>query len=300
MNQTKLNSVLKELNELTGLTLNPEAIQTDDLDYSISQLRSICSAYKEKYDKTYFLRNILHGEISDHSICQQARTFRIPVESPRALFLLETKYAMDDTVLTVLRYMFSDQGDSYIIPLADNQAVILYPYKADRSYREQIVELTHIIIDTLNTEVLVSAKIACGPAVCHLTQLSQSFEKAVTTLNIGKRFHLEQDIFFYDQLGIERIIYHLPNSLCEDFLNEVWKNNIPHVLDSELINMINCFLNNNLNIAETARQLHMHRNTLIYRIEKIQSQTDLDIRHFEDAMTLKLALMIMNKERNSI
>ncbi len=295
MNNKRLTSVLKEFNQITGISLNPEALRTADMDYTIEQLGCICTAYKEKYDKTYFLRSILQNELSAPSICHQASSFHIPIESPRALFLLETKRTMDDAVMTVLRYIFSDQEDTFLIPLSNTRAVLLHPYTQDRPYKEQITEMTHMLVDTLNTEALISVKIACGPPSENLTKLHISYEQAHTALKIGKRFHAEQSIFFYDQLGIDRLVYHLPDSVCEDFLNEVWKNQIPSSLDPELSSMINCFLQNNLNIAETARQLHMHRNTLIYRIEKIEHQTDLDIRQFEDAMTLKLALMIMNK-----
>lgn len=298
MNDTTLDSVLKELNEITGISLSLESFHTDDLEHSISQLRSICAAYKEKYDKHYFLRSILHNELSAHSISQKASSFSISLESPRALFLLETKQVIDETVMTVLRYIFSDQRDCFLIPLSDTQTVLLHPYEADCPYKKQVLDITHMIIDTLNTEALISVKIACGPPSDHLTTLHHSYEKALTALKIGKRFHLEKNVFYYDELGIDRLVYHLPDDVCKDFLNEVWKNHVPISLDSELISMMNCFLYNNLNIAETARQLHMHRNTLIYRIEKIQNQTNLDIRQFDDAMTLKLALMIMENRKD--
>ena len=147
MTHTTLDSVLKELNEITGITLKPEAFHAEDLEYSISQLRCICSAYKEKHDKHYFLRSILHNELSAHSIGQQASSFSISLESPRAIFLLETKQTMDETVLTVLRYMFSDQGDCFLIPLSDTQTVLLHPYEIDIPYKKQVLDITHTIID---------------------------------------------------------------------------------------------------------------------------------------------------------
>ncbi len=303
MNNNQLNSVLKEFNEITGISIDTDAIPTDCLETAMHQLQCVCSAYKEKYDKTYFLQSIIKNQLSAVDICRQSSVFHIPIDSPLALFLIETKRTLDDTVLTVLKYLFTDQIGTYLVPISDTRIVLLHPCKSTLPYQEQISEITHILVDTLNTEALVSVKVACGPPSAQLTKLHESYEQALTTLNIGKRFHAEQSIFYYDQLGIDRLVYHLPDSACQDFLNEVWKNNIPVSLDPELSSMINCFLHNNLNIAETARQMHMHRNTLIYRIEKIEQQTSLDIRQFEDAMTLKLALMLMNHtsttERNA-
>ena len=303
MNYNKLNSVLKEFNEITGISIDTDTIPADYLETAIHQLQCICNAYKEKYDKTYFLQSIIKNQLSAADICRQASTFHISIDSPLALYLIETKRTLDDTVLTVLKYLYADQIGTYLVPISDTRIILLHPYKDTLPYQEQISEITHTLVDTLNTEALVSVKVACGPPSEQLTELHESYEQALTTLNIGKRFHAEQSIFYYDQLGIDRLVYHLPDSACQDFLNEVWKNNIPVSLDPELSSMINCFLHNNLNIAETARQMHMHRNTLIYRIEKIEQQTSLDIRQFEDAMTLKLALMLMNHtsttERNT-
>lgn len=297
MDNARLQTVLEEFKNITGLEFDFASVKTADLNFTIEQLQCICNNYKEKHNITYFLRNLIKGTSDPHSTYKDAAAFRLPLESPRALLLLETKHSLDDTVLTVLNYIFSDEKNIHIVPISENQAVLLYPYKSEDSFKEQMTEVCHIIVDTLNTEALISVKISCGPPNHHLTRISTSYEQALTALNIGKRFHLEQSIFFYDELGIDRLVYHLPERVCEDFLNEVWKNKIPTNLDPELSSLINCFLQNNLNIAETARQLHMHRNTLIYRIEKIESQTNLDIRHFEDAMTLKLAFMIMNNRK---
>lgn len=296
MDNPRLHKVLEEFKNITGLEFDSSSIKTADMDFTIKQLQCLCNAYEEKHNITCFLRNLIKGNFDSNNIYKEAASFHLPLETPRALLLLETKHALDDTVLTVLNYIFSDQNLVHIIPVSENQLVLLHPYIPEDSFKEQMNKVAHIIVDTLNAEALVSVKISCGTPNQHLAKISSSYEKALTALNIGKRFHLEQSVFFYDELGIDRLVYHLPPHVCEDFLNEVWKNKIPATLDSELSSMIDCFLQNNLNIAETARQLHMHRNTLIYRIEKIEAQTDLDIRNFQDAMTLKLALMIMNNK----
>ena len=296
MNNTRLNTVLEELKAITGLEFDSASIQTANPDFSAAQLQLLCNSYKKKHNITHFLRSLIQGTNDLNHLYEEASAYHLPLEFPHALLLLETKGTFNDTVLTVLNFIFSDQNHVHAIPLSENQLVLLYPYKTDESFINHMTSVCHTIVDTLNTEILIPVKISCSKPNDHLSRLSTAYEQALTTLNIGKRFHLEQTIFFYDELGVDRLVYHLPDHVCRDFLNEVWKNKIPDSLDSEVSSLIHCFLQNNLNIAETARQLHMHRNTLIYHIEKIQSQTNLDIRNFEDAMTLKLALMIMNNK----
>ena len=143
-------------------------------------------------------------------------------------------------------------------------------------------------------EALTSVQIAYSRIFYTLNDLANAFRETGLALKVGKLFAVGQNIFAYNKLGIGRLIYRLPKDLCHNFLSEVFGDEIPEHLDSELMTVIERFLQNNLNIAETARQLHMHRNTLIYRLEQIEKQTGLDLRHFEDAMTFKIAVMVLN------
>ena len=143
-------------------------------------------------------------------------------------------------------------------------------------------------------EALTSVQASCSLPIQHLSQLAEAFQKAALALKVGKLFNSEQNVFLYNRLGIGRLIYQLPISVCDDFLHEIFAEEIPNSLEPELSSTIDRFLQNNLNIAETARQLHMHRNTLIYRLEQIKKRTGLDLRNFEDAMTFKTAVMVMN------
>ena len=150
-------------------------------------------------------------------------------------------------------------------------------------------------------EALAHVQVSYSSVIENLADLSGAFRETSLALKVGKLFYSEQTVFPYNELGIGRLIYQLPVSLCENFLREIFGDSIPDRFDEETTATINRFLQNNLNIAETSRQLHMHRNTLIYRLEQIQKRTGLDLRLFEDAMTFKIATMVMNylhTERN--
>lgn len=289
-----LTSALNDLKRVTGITLEFSAETPEEAALAIKQIRRLSAAYKEKYNKTYFLQNILHGRMSDYELSEQAAKLHIRSDEPRILFLIEAKNVLDDTAETILKSIFPPQTGVYIVPVSETQLVLLHPVSAKRSLESQQMLIARSITDTLNTEALVFVWIASSPEIQHLSELPTAFQKASFALNVGKLFNSEQNIFLYDKLGIGRLIYQLPLSVCNDFLNEVFNQNIPSSLNPELSSTIDRFLQNNLNIAETARQLHMHRNTLIYRLEQVEKQTGLDLRKFEDAMTFKIALMIIN------
>ena len=113
-------------------------------------------------------------------------------------------------------------------------------------------------------------------------------------LEVAKIFYPMKRTIEYGNLGVGRLIYQLPVDLCQLFVKEIFGDNIPEEIDEEILSTVSKFFENNLNVSETSRQLYIHRNTLIYRIEKLQKATGLDVRVFDDALTLKIALMVVN------
>lgn len=289
-----LISALYELKRITGITFELNVNTPEETAQAITQIRRLSAAYKEKYNKTHFLQSIIHGSLSDYDILEQATKLHIKPDESRILFRVESKNTLDDTVFTILRSIFPPQTGAYIVPISDTSLVLLHPLSPKVDPEEYSKRLACSIADTLSMEALIFVHIACSPVIHHLNELADAHQKTALALQVGKLFNSEQNIFLYSKLGIGRLIYQLPLSVCTDFLNEVFNDDIPESLDSDLISTIDRFLQNNLNIAETARQLHMHRNTLIYRLEQIQKRTNLDLRNFEDAMTFKIALMVMN------
>lgn len=299
----ELSKALEELTRATGITLDihlqPEA-STEEIDTAIRQVRSLCTAYKEKYNKNYFLLNLMTGATQDYDISERAARLHIRAVKPRYLFLLESQKKMDDTVPEVLKQLFPYQEKIYLVPVNEYQLVMLYPVK-DGCTIEDIHNLAHTMIDTLSMEALTHVQIAYSDLVPDLNTLSSAYKQTALALRVGKLFYSEQSVFPFNKLGVGRLIHELPEKLCEDFLFEIFGDMTSEHLDKDTLAAIDKFFQNNLNIAETARQLHMHRNTLIYRLEQIEKRTGLDLRQFEDAMTFKIAIMILNylqSERN--
>ena len=276
----ELSKALEELTRATGIALDihiqPEASK-EKIDESIRQIRSLCAAYKEKYNKNYFLLNLMTGTAQDCEISERAARLHIRAVKPRYLFFA--------------RILKKNGRNSYrgIDPVKDGCT------------SEDIHDLAHTMIDTLSMEALTHVQIAYSDLIPDLHALPSAYKQTALALRVGKLFYSEQSVFPFNKLGIGRLIHELPEKLCEDFLFEIFGDITSEHLDKDTLAAIDKFFQNNLNIAETARQLHMHRNTLIYRLEQVEKRTGLDLRQFEDAMTFKIAIMILNylqSERN--
>ena len=215
------------------------------------------------------------------------------VSCPRAVYLIETKDEKDGIVSEVLKGMFSPQTGDYVTAV-DESSLILIKSVESTTTPEILHELAETIVAMMNAEALLDVKVAYGTVVQELKDVSKSYKEAKMALDVGKIFYAEKKVIAYSTLGIGRLIYQLPVNLCKIFIEEIFGDNIPMDLDEETLNTLNKFFENNLNVSETSRQLFVHRNTLVYRIEKIQKSTGLDLRSFDDALTFKIALMVVN------
>ena len=295
----ELEKALGELKRVTGLSLMVADEPPEDAEQTLAQLKCLCTAYKEKYNRTDFLQSLMTGGIPSYEISERAARLHITVDARRVLFLLEAR-TPDEVIIEILRNLFPSQTKTYLIPVTESITAVLRPVKSGESAAD-FRRIARTIVDTLNVEALSQIQISYSSVIETLGDISRAFRETSLALKVGRLFYSEQNIFPYDELGIGRLIYQLPIPLCESFLEEIFGDEIPESLDSETTATINRFFQNNLNIAETSRQLHMHRNTLIYRLEQIQKRTGLDLRLFEDAMTFKVASMVMNylhAERN--
>lgn len=226
-------------------------------------------------------------------IYNRAKKLHVEVSCPRAVYLIETKDEKDGIVSEVLKGMFSPQTGDYVTAV-DESSLILIKSVESTTTPEILHELAETIVAMMNAEALLDVKVAYGTVVQELKDVSKSYKEAKMALDVGKIFYAEKKVIAYSTLGIGRLIYQLPVNLCKIFIEEIFGDNVPMDLDEETLNTLNKFFENNLNVSETSRQLFVHRNTLVYRIEKIQKSTGLDLRSFDDALTFKIALMVVN------
>ena len=211
----------------------------------------------------------------------------------RAVFLIEPQGENDSIVTELLKGMFSDVSGDYVTAVDENSVILIKTIENPQD-AEEIFSVARTIVAMMNVEAMKNVKVAVGTVVNELKDMSKSYKEAKMALDVGKIFYAQKDIITYSTLGIGRLIYQLPVNLCKIYIQEVFPNGVPEELDDETLSTINTFFENNLNVSETSRQLFLHRNTLVYRIEKLQKALGLDLRNFDDALTFKIALMVVN------
>ena len=260
---------------------------------AVCQIHNLAIAYKERFDRNNFFQNLLLDNLLLVDIYNRAKKLHVEVTVPRAVFLIETKQEKDGLVTELLKGMFTNQGGDYITAVDEANVILIKNVDADSSY-EALLEVANTIVALMNTEALMNVKVSFGTVVQELKDVSKSYKEAKMALDVGKIFYAEKNVIAYSTLGIGRLIYQLPINLCRIFIDEIFGDESAIDLDEETLTTINKFFENNLNVSETSRQLFVHRNTLVYRIEKLQKSTGLDLRNFDDALTFKIALMVSN------
>lgn len=260
---------------------------------AVSQTQNLIIAYKERYDKNNFIQNLLLDNLLLVDIYNRAKKLHIDVEARRLVFIIETKYEQDNGALETLKTLFAGRPKDFITTIDEKNIILVRELKESETY-DEMGDVAMLIRDMLNSEAMSAVRISYGTIVNELKQVSKSYKEAKMALDVGKIFYMEKNIIAYNTLGIGRLIFQLPIPLCEMFIAETFGDCMPDTFDDETLMTINKFFENNLNVSETSRQLFIHRNTLVYRLEKLQKTTGLDIRVFEDALTFKIALMVVN------
>ncbi|MCM1043947.1 MAG: helix-turn-helix domain-containing protein [Candidatus Gastranaerophilales bacterium] len=260
---------------------------------AVCQIQNLVIAYKERFDRNNFFQNLLLDNLLLVDIYNRAKKLHIEAETPRAVFLIEIRPEKDGIANELLKGMFSPQQGDYITSVDENDIILIKSLEEGHG-AEDLQAVADTIVSLLNTEAMMNAKVAYGTVVNALKDVSKSYKEAKMALDVGKIFYIEKNVMAYSSLGIGRLIYQLPVNLCKLFIEEIFGDNPPDSLDEETLNTLNKFFENNLNVSETSRQLFVHRNTLVYRIEKIQRSTGLDLRNFDEALTFKIALMVVN------
>lgn len=261
---------------------------------AVSQLRQLMTAYKEKLDRDSFLQNLILDNLLLVDIYNRAKKLHIPIEGNRAVFMIEAQSDDDAEIMELLKGLFIPYNGDYLTAVEEKSIILIKALSENESYQE-LKNTAEMIVDMVNTEAMVNVKVAYGTIVRELRDVSKSYKEAKMALEVGRIFYAEKSVVAYHALGIGRLIYQLPESLCRIFIQEIFgSDDIPEEIDEEILTTVQKFFENNLNISETSRQLYVHRNTLVYRIEKVQKATGLDMRVFSDALTFNIALMVVS------
>lgn len=260
-------------------------------ELAVCQIRSLIEAYSEKNDKNAFMQKLLLGSYSEVEAFNRAKKLHISSSCQRAVFLVETRQTGDEHALTMIRNIFSARTHDFITSVDDKGIIIVRELVSTETY-ENLEATAHMLVDMLGAEAMTQAWVAYSNVANGLRDLANAYKEARMALEIGKIFYSERNVFGYRKLGIGRLIYQLPEEVCEMFIEEIFDGESLDAIDGETLNIIRTFFENNLNLSETSRQLYVHRNTLVYRFEKIQKRFGLDLRSFEDALTFKIAMLV--------
>ena len=257
------------------------------------QIQSLLVAYKERFDKDNFIKNLLLDNLLLVDIYNRAKKLHIDTEVKRVIFIIETSHERDNAALENVRSLLGGKSKDFITAV-DEKNIIVVKELTDKDGNKELEKMAQEMLDTLRNEGgEEQIRIAYGTIVGDIKEVSKSYKEAKLALDVGKIFFDEKDIVAFTTLGIGRLIYQLPIPLCKMFIKEIFEGKSPDDLDEETLTTINKFFENSLNVSETSRQLYIHRNTLVYRLDKLQKSTGLDLRVFEDAITFKIALMVV-------
>ena len=258
------------------------------------QIQNLLVAYKEHFDKDNFIKNLLLDNLLLVDVYNRAMKLHITTNAKRVVYIIESEQSKDYSTLEAVKNLFSKTKNDFITAVDENSIIIIKELKEEDGQKE-LAEIAESITRTLAQEGTVhdTTHVAYGNAVTEIKEVSRSYKEARMALDVGKIFFSDQNIIAYSQLGIGRLIYQLPIPLCKMFNKEIFTDKSPDDFDEETLTTINKFFENSLNVSETSRQLYIHRNTLVYRLDKLQKSTGLDLRVFDDAITFKIALMVV-------
>ena len=259
---------------------------------SVMQIQNLLTAYKERLDKENFVKNLLRDNLLLVDIYNRSKKLHIEVEQRRVAFLIQAEYEKDQNLLEATKEVESGADSDFITAVDEKSIVYVTPVNGNEG-QAQFIQHAKEIKEGLNEYGIKDAKIAIGNVAETIKDVSRSYKEAQIALEVSKIFYEDASVIAYNQLGIGRLIYQLPLPLCKMFIREVFGDYSPDSIDEETLATIDKFFENNLNVSETSRQLYIHRNTLVYRLDKLQKSTGLDLRVFEDAITFKIALMVV-------
>ncbi len=257
---------------------------------AVFQIQSLLTAYKERFDKDNFIKNLLLDNLLLVDIYNRAKKLHIEMEANRVVYIVETRDDRSGGDLELVRSIFNGRTQDFVTAVDEKNIIVVKEVEASET-PDDLRRTAESIYNLFGQDS--SVHVAYGTVVNDIKEVSRSFKEAQMALDVGKIFFEDHNIIAYANLGIGRLIYQLPIPLCKMFIKEIFGGHSPEEFDDETLMTINKFFENSLNVSETSRQLYIHRNTLVYRLDKLQKSTGLDLRVFEDAITLKIALMVV-------
>lgn len=257
-----------------------------------AQLHNLAIAYKDKVDKNGFYQNLILDNMLPGDVFGKAQKLHIDAMMKRCVFVIELSTLKDPSAVEMVKELFNTQAGDFVTTVDEEHIIVIKALKDDDGYDEMELN-ARMLVDMFNSEAMTNVRVSFGTIVDDIKGVSKSYKEANMALDVGEIFYAEKNVVSYSTLGIGRLIYQLPINLCEMYIDEVFGGELADEIDDEILSTINKFLDNSLNVSETSRQLYIHRNTLVYRIEKLEKATGMDVRNFDDALSFRIAMMVL-------
>ncbi len=258
-----------------------------------AQLKNLIAAYRDRNDRNSFYQNLLLDNLLGADIYNRAKKHHIEAACRRCVFIIEPVAKKEDNLIEMVRELFYTEAGDHVTAVDEDHVVVIKQLSDDED-ESDLEETANMLVDMAGSEAVSDVRVAYGTIADDIRGVTASYREAGIALEVGRIFYPRKSVIEYSNLGVGRLIYQLPVNLCRLFVKEIFGDDIPEEIDEEVLTTVNKFFENSLNVSETSRQLFIHRNTLIYRIEKLQKATGLDVRVFDDALALKIALMVVN------
>jgi len=255
-------------------------------------VQELMIAYKERFDKDNFIKNLLLDNLLLVDIYNRSKKLHVDINARRVVMIVEVGPDKDGDELDRVRSVFGGKNKDFVTAVDEHNIIVVKELGENDTY-DDIEKIAAVIIDAFRDKDSKDIRVSYGTVVGEIKEVSRSYKEANMAMDVGKIFFSDKRIIAYSALGIGRLIYQLPIPLCKMFISEIFDNKSPDDFDEETLTTIAKFFENSLNVSETSRQLYIHRNTLVYRLDKLEKSTGLDLRVFEDAITFKIALMVV-------
>ncbi|SHE72813.1 carbohydrate diacid regulator [Thermoanaerobacter uzonensis DSM 18761] len=238
-----------------------------------------------KYDREEFLIEALTCKLSADLVSYYTEKYKINKNVKYTVAIVESNNEIDDAIKIITNIF--DKGNLYTVKFDDKRFAAIFSYKGNNS----LIELYKTMKDMIEAEGYMKVRIASSSSFVPIEDIHIAYREAETALLIGKKLENEKGIYIYEDYSFAEILWGIDIEKINNFIK---KRNIDFGIfkDEELIQTLNVFFRNSLNLSETARELYIHRNTLVYRLDKIFKMTGLDAKNFDDAVLLKTILVL--------
>ncbi|MCR5430153.1 MAG: helix-turn-helix domain-containing protein [Eubacterium sp.] len=254
------------------------------------QIENLDNHTDSSSDENEFLKKLISNDILPTDLKNQTKQLGVDVKGNKCVFIIESEHEKNGIVIEALKNALVEESD--LISDVDDKNIVLVKELVDAKDIEEAASIAYAIVDMLNTEIMQNARVSYSSIITNIKDTANGYNEARIALDVGTIFKTEEQVISYNEIGIEKLIYQMPLSMCKDFIDEVFDGEVPEEFDKETAVTAQEMFENNLNISEAARQLFIHRNTLVYRLDKIYKNTGFDLREFEDAMMFRMVMMV--------